>query len=182
MVFRFFGITCMPFFFNEPEQMAYKKVISFSVDIYNGIEELSAETRQLLQMARQSCQSAYAPYSGFWVGAALQLADGSYIEGSNQENAAYPSGLCAERTALFAKGATRPDVPIVRMAVTARRAAQELYLAANPCGACRQVMIEFENRQQSPIEVIFEIGDGKICVTQCVGDLLPLNFSQENLL
>jgi cytidine deaminase len=143
--------------------------------------ELAPEHLALLQAARQACQTAHAPYSNFWVGAALQLANDQLITGSNQENAAYPSGLCAERVALFAAGATWPGVPGQMLAVTARRPGPPVFLAANPCGACRQVMAEYENLYGAPLQIIMEMGQGQVAILPSARGLLPWGFHAGNL-
>ena len=116
------------------------------------------------------------------VGAALLLEDNSIHIGNNQENAAYPSGLCAERTALFGFSALHPDKRIIAMAVTARKYAEIEFVGATPCGGCRQVMAEYENRQQSPISVLLQVGPTTFYRCASVRDLLPLQFSQSSLL
>ena len=133
------------------------------------------------QAARAATAHAYAPYSGFQVGAALLLADGTVFQGSNQENAAYPSGLCAERTALFGLAAAQPDhAPIVGMAVAARPAGGE-FGPALPCGACRQVMLEYEARQGQPIPLLLPGRAGTILRFSSLGALMPFRFSAEDL-
>lgn len=161
--------------------MAKTIQLNISLQAYNGIEELPATERHLLEQARQAAENAYAPYSHFYVGAALLTAEGVIIKGNNQENAAYPSGLCAERTALFAAGANNPDLQVKMLAVTARREGEEQYTAANPCGACRQVMAEYEDKQKSPIRIIMEGQNGEIWVAEGIDILLPFRFSKENL-
>ena len=161
--------------------MASKLDIHIVVDVYENENELITEDSHLLKKAREACQNAYAPYSHFCVGAAILLDDGTVILGSNQENDAYPSGLCDERTAIFATGANYPNKTIKKIAVTACPHGYDHYVAANPCGACRQALSEYENKQLSPIEVIMEAGDGKIVVTPSVASLLPLKFSGESL-
>lgn len=168
----------MPFF---KKNMAQTIQLNLSLRSYKHIDELPAEERRLLEHARQATENAYAPYSNFYVGAAVLTKDGTVIKGSNQENAAYPSGLCAERTALFAAGANCPDLQVVMLAVTARRKGETHYMAANPCGACRQVMAEYEDRQNSPIRVIMEAADGEIRVADSIDVLLPFRFGRSGL-
>lgn len=138
--------------------------------------ELSADDKQLLDAAIEATDTAYAPYSHFHVGAALRLADGTIVRGSNQENIAYPSGLCAERTALFAASAQQPGKAVKAIAIVGRNSEQAL-TAASPCGACRQVMAEQEMRQKSPLRVICYHSDDKILIFEGVGTLLPFSFS-----
>lgn len=145
------------------------------------IDELTPGDQQLLAEAQQACDRAYAPYSNFYVGAAVLLADGTVVLGSNQENAAYPSGLCAERTAIFSASVNYPGQLITAIAVTARRANEMTFVPAAPCGACRQVLLEYEARQQQPIRLILPGLDRMVCVVPSVATLLPLQFTKENL-
>jgi len=163
------------------ENMAKTIQLNIIIRVYQSIEELPAAERHLLEQARLAAEKAYAPYSNFYVGAALLTADGDIIRGNNQENAAYPSGLCAERTALFAAGANNPNSQIQMLAVTARRKGEARYTAANPCGACRQVIAEYEDRQKIPIRIIMEGQNGEIWVADSINMLLPFRFSRENL-
>ena len=150
-------------------------------------EELDAATdltpAELItwQAARDATTHAYAPYSGFHVGAALLLADGTVFRGTNQENAAYPSGLCAERTALFGLAAAQPGhAPIVGMAVAARPTNGD-FGPALPCGACRQVMLEYETRQGKPIPLLLPGRAGTILRFQSLAAIIPFNFSADDL-
>ncbi len=161
--------------------MAWKLSFEVFVNVYESENELEGSELHLLQAARQATQTAYAPYSNFQVGAAVLLEDGTVVKGSNQENAAYPSGLCAERTAIFAAGATYPSQKVMMVAVTAKRKEESLFVAANPCGACRQVLSEYENKQNQPIKIVMEAGNGKIYICDSVNMLLPMKFSSENL-
>lgn len=140
-------------------------------------DELSEEDRALVTEARQASLNSYAPYSHFHVGAALRLADGTIVRGSNQENAAYPSGLCAERTALFATGANYPTTPVEAIAIAACN--NEGVFTAQPtppCGACRQVMLETEKRFGQPMRILL-YGEKTTCVIAGgVAEILPLVF------
>lgn len=138
--------------------------------------ELSESDRKLLEAAIEATENAYAPYSNFHVGAALRLADGTIVKGSNQENIAYPSGLCAERTALFAAGSQHPDSVIETLAIVGRNQ-QGVLTAASPCGACRQVMAEVETRQGKKVRVICYFSEDKILIFDGVECLLPFIFS-----
>lgn len=160
--------------------MANKLTINIDVDVL-APTELTAEEMQAMQLAQEAANDAYAPYSNFLVGAALLLEDGTLFKGSNQENAAYPSGLCAERTALFAKSAYHPHTKIKLIAVTARRRSEQHHLAAMPCGACRQVMAEYEFKQKEPIPVLLQAADGQFHRFNSVSDLLPLQFNPDHL-
>ncbi|MCX2738855.1 cytidine deaminase [Pontibacter anaerobius] len=160
--------------------MASELNIQISVDVLEP-QELTAEEQQAMQLAQEAAVDAYAPYSNFLVGAALVLEDGTMFKGSNQENAAYPSGLCAERTALFALSAHHPRAKIKLLAVTARRRQEQEFLPAMPCGACRQVMAEYEYKQREPIPVLLQAADGKFYRFKSVTDLLPFQFTPDNL-
>jgi cytidine deaminase len=161
--------------------MASELNIHICIDVLDSAEELSQQERQAIEMAQEAAKDAYAPYSNFLVGAALVLEDGTMFKGSNQENAAYPSGLCAERTALFAMSAHHPNKKIKMIAVTARRRSEEHFLPAMPCGACRQVMAEYEHKQQEAIPVLLQGPDGKYYRLRSVSDLLPFQFTKEHL-
>lgn len=160
--------------------MASELQITISLDVLEP-EELNTQERQAMDLAQEAANDAYAPYSNFLVGAALLLEDGSLFKGSNQENAAYPSGLCAERTALFGLSANYPNQRISLLAVTARRRSDVTFLPAMPCGACRQVMAEYEYKQQAPIPVLLQAPDGKFYRFKSVADLLPFQFSKDDL-
>ena len=138
-------------------------------------DELSAEDRQLVDAAVASMQNAYSPYSHFKVGAAVRLSDGSIVTGSNQENAAYPSGLCAERTAMFAASAQHPDLAIRSLAVAGGLDGVLENTPASPCGACRQVMAEYQKKSGQPMEVLL-VGSRKIWKFDRIDDILPFIF------
>ncbi len=142
------------------------------------MEELSAEEQHLVNLAIEATSRSYAPYSHFHVGAAVRLENGEEIIGCNQENAAYPSGLCAERTALFSAGAQYPDVPVRMLAIAARGTDGELqYEPVGPCGSCRQVIIESETRAKNPIRILL-YGRKCIYVIDGIRQLMPLTFSE----
>lgn len=162
--------------------MPEKITKTLDYELYNSLDELSPEDKELMQKAEQACSTSYSPYSNFRVGAALLLEDGRVIQGSNQENAAFPDGLCAERVAFFACGAMYPGVRILKVAVAGSRAGTETFLSASPCGSCRQVMLEYEVKQQYPVELITHWGAGKFIKTKSIGDLLPFSFSKADLL
>jgi len=148
---------------------------------FNSIEELSEEDKKLLEYAREAADLAYAPYSNFYVGAALLLKNDKILRGNNQENVAYPSGLCAERVAIFAAGAQYPGVPIKAIAITAKSKSFKVNEPVSPCGACRQVLAEYENRYGSNIRLILQGEEGRIHITDSVKTLLPLMFNTEKL-
>ncbi|AKD03490.1 cytidine deaminase [Pontibacter korlensis] len=160
--------------------MASKLEVQISVDVLDP-QELTEEEQQAIALAQEAANDAYAPYSNFLVGAALMMEDGTFFKGSNQENAAYPSGLCAERTALFALSAHYPKARIKLLAVTARRRQEELFLPAMPCGACRQVMSEYEYKQREAIPVLLQAPNGKFYRFKSVADLLPFQFTPDDL-
>lgn len=155
------------------------KETGFKYSEYSKKEELSSENQLLIDKAFDAQKSSYSPYSKFSVGAALLLENGEIIQGSNQENGAYPSGLCAERVALFYAGAKFPGVPIKTIAITAGFNGQQTIEPIAPCGACRQVMIESRNIGNKPIRIILT-GNGKIYEVEDVSLLLPFSFSNVN--
>lgn len=139
-------------------------------------DELSEDDRRLIDAARQATYRSYAPYSRFSVGAAARLADGTVVTGSNQENAASPSSLCAERTTLFYANAQYPDQPVDALAIAARNEQGDfLPEPITPCGACRQVMLEVERRFQHPMRILL-YGTQGICEARGISSLLPLSF------
>ena len=144
------------------------------------LEEMSAMERELIQRAKQATESSYSPYSHFQVGAALRLQDGEIIVGSNQENAAYPVGCCAERTALFWCGANRPDAKITHIAIAAQTQGHFTKNPIAPCGMCRQALLEVEHHQGASIKVLRYGESGTNCVDS-VEALMPLTFNADNL-
>ena len=143
-------------------------------------DELTEAQRAILTIAKEQVNHSYCPYSHFHVGAAAQLANGVVIRGCNQENAAYPSGLCAERSALFAAGAQYPDQPVEMLAIACYTGGHFTKKPGSPCGGCRQVMIETEHRYGGKMQVLL-YGDEETYVFECAADLLPLIFVSENL-
>ena len=142
------------------------------------MEELTEDEQFLVQKAIESTNNSYAPYSHFHVGAALLLDNGVVLPGCNQENAAFPAGLCAERAAIFAAGAQYPDVPVTTLAIAARDGKGNLTEEpVSPCGTCRQVLIETETRQQQPVRILLY---GRRCVYAMDGikNLMPLSFTE----
>lgn len=152
------------------------------VKVYEDRSELPEDWLKLLGMAGQAAKKAYTPYSHFQVGAALLLNNGEIITGNNQENAAYPSGLCAERTAVFYASAQYPDVPLNKIAITAISPNEKLARPISPCGSCRQTLLEYEQKFQQHIEVLLSGEEGEIYVFQSVEDLLPFSFSSSYLM
>ena len=143
-------------------------------------DELTEEQREVLSIAKEQTKHSYCPYSHFHVGAAAKLANGEVIRGCNQENAAYPSGLCAERSALFAAGAQYPDQAVTKLAIACYTDGQFTKEPGSPCGACRQVMLETEHRYGGKMEVLL-YGENETYVFESAADLLPLIFVSENL-
>ncbi len=144
------------------------------------LAELEADERDLVERAMRATERSYVPYSSFHVGAAALLADGSVVEGSNQENASYPAAMCAERTALFYANSSRPDVPVVKLAVAAQTGGRFVDDPVTPCGICRQVMLETEQRAGRPLRIMMA-GARQIYVCDGVANLLPLSFGAENM-
>ena len=140
------------------------------------ISELTEQEQQLVSNAKSALKTAYAPYSGFLVGASVLLENGEIINGSNQENVAYPSGLCAERVALFYAGARYPDIKVKTIAVSVLSKNFEVTDVVSPCGACRQVMAEYEEKQEQEIKVILHSPTDEVLIANTVEDLLPFMF------
>ena len=151
------------------------KEIKISYMEYDSIEQMNPEDRELAQAAINATKHSYAPYSKFNVGAAVMLEDGVIITGSNQENAAYPSGLCAERTAMFYASANRPDKAMTKIAVAAGQEGKLCDSPATPCGACRQVMAQYQTKGGRNMEIIL-VGGKKIWKFEKVDDILPFIF------
>lgn len=150
--------------------------LTSKITVYEDRSELPADIAELLAKAEGAARKAYAPYSNFHVGVALLLNNGKVITGSNQENAVYPCGLCAERTAAFAASAEYPEVPFTRIVVTAINPVSPLKEPVSPCGSCRQVLFEYEQKFAQPIEVILAGEEGPIYHLHSVADLLPYTF------
>lgn len=143
-------------------------------------DELTSEEQQLVEVARQATFRSYSPYSHFSVGASVLLANGVILSGSNQENAAYPSGLCAERTVLFYANSQYPNQPITMMAIAARSEKGFTEIPITPCGACRQVLAETERRFEQPIRILL-YGETETIIIDGVKDLLPFLFDEDIL-
>ncbi len=148
---------------------------------YDNLEELPEQDQQLLKVALDASFKAYAPYSHFYVGAAVLLEDGTIVLGNNQENAAYPSGLCAERTALFAAGANYPGKRVMKLAIAARSNDFIVDSPIYPCGACRQVMSEFEQISKHPMEIFMIGSKGAVHVVNGLINILPVAFDADKL-
>jgi len=154
------------------------KEFHFSYELLPSKSELNANDQLLAEQAIDAMHKAYAPYSKFHVGAALQLITGEIIQGNNQENIAYPSGLCAERVALFYAGANFPGIEIETLCIVATGDLVPKSHILSPCGSCRQVMLESQTRQKKPIRVILINQDGTILIVNSIKDFLPFGFGR----
>lgn len=159
------------------------KYSEFTTKVYEfeNIAECDAEIQELMNYAVNARAKAYTPYSHFQVGASILLQSGEIVTGSNQENASYPSGLCAERTAIFYAGAKYPDQKIKSIAITATGIHKDNTEPVPPCGACRQSIAEYEQKQKSPIAVYFMGKTGRVKMVESLLSLLPLAFSEKYL-
>jgi cytidine deaminase len=158
-----------------------QKKFEFSFEVYAGIDELNAEDQQLLTEARNVTDKAYAPYSNFHVGAAAKLGNGKIVTGTNQENASYPVGICAERVLLSAISSLYLGIPVETMAVSYQSKKMKSDHPISPCGMCRQALQEFEGRTGKPIRLILAGMEGEIYIIDSASQLLPLAFSSEEL-
>ena len=150
--------------------------IHIAYEEYKSIDELNAEDRELASEAIKAMEGAYAPYSHFHVGAAVRMSNGQIVRGANQENAAFPSGLCAERTAMFAAGARYPDKDMLSLALAGGVMGRLGSQPATPCGACRQVMAQYQAKSGKPMSIILISAD-KVWKFEKVDDILPLIFN-----
>ena len=159
-----------------------KKIeISTSATIYSAISELSLEDKILMEKAISARKNAYAPYSKFNVGAAILLDNNEIVIGNNQESAAYPSGMCAERVAIWNVGANFPEAKIKKIAISANSSISKVDKPVGPCGACRQTLSEYEIKQKQPFEVLFMGEVGEIVKTASLLSLLPFSFDSSYL-
>lgn len=163
-------------FFSEITQPMKEQYLQTQLRIYEADQELDPQDLLVLQAARRAVDQAYAPYSRFLVGAAVLLEDGTLLQGANQENAAYPMCLCAERVTLAAAQSQHPGKVINILAVTVRNAGKPVLQPASPCGACRQVLVETEGKQEANIRILMQGESGPIYELQSGKDLLPLYF------
>lgn len=155
-----------------------KKELTIFYDFFHQVNELSAEDQSLVAKARDVAKHAHAPYSEFFVGAALLLDSGEIVLGSNQENIAFPSGLCAERVALFYAGANFPNQKIKKLIVVANGDLIAKDAVLSPCGSCRQVMLESQNRQEDNFSIYLVGQDDSVHVFNSIFDLMPLAFGK----
>ncbi|MBI3518142.1 MAG: cytidine deaminase [Bacteroidetes bacterium] len=165
--------------------MAKSKISKLTIltefEVYQSAKDLSKKDAELLLEAQKMVKSAYAPYSNFQVGAAILMENGKIIGGNNQENAAYPSGLCAERVAIYYAGAQYPNVGIKTIAVAVKSKNVIVNEPLSPCGACRQAIAEYENKSGKPIRIIMSGEKGQIYIAKSIESLLPLMFSKKYL-
>ncbi len=153
----------------------------FNYQVYNSIDELNKGDADLLRQARKVTQFAYAPYSNFRVGAFAKLVNGKTVSGTNQENAAYPAGICAERTLMSTASSLYPGVGIVAIAISYNNINGKSNRPVSPCGICRQSFFEFQERTKNPIRIILSGMEGKVQVIENATDLLPLVFGAEDI-
>lgn len=158
-----------------------KKILQTEIEIIANKKQLSDDESALLTEAERAKQNAYAPYSCFKVGAAVLLENGKTVIGNNQENAAYPSGLCAERVAIFSAGALYPKTAVKKIAITASAPDSTIARPVAPCGACRQSLLEYELNQNEPIVLLLYGEKGEVYRITGVKQLLPLYFGQDSL-
>jgi cytidine deaminase len=156
-------------------------IITTQFSVFDSIQELPIDIQNLMEQAVAVRKNAYAPYSKFRVGTALLLDNGKIVLGSNQENAAYPSGLCAERVAVFQSGAIYPEAKILKMAISAASDTSTTAAPIPPCGSCRQSIAEYEIKQETPIEIYFMGEIGAIYKSASLKNLLPLLFDKKFL-
>ncbi|MEM9680474.1 MAG: cytidine deaminase [Bacteroidota bacterium] len=155
--------------------------IETALEIYDSIDELPEDIKNLMNKAIEARNNAYAPYSKFSVGTAIQLDNHEIVIGSNQENASYPSGMCAERTAIYYAGARYPESKIIAMALTASSQNKVTDKPIPPCGACRQAISEYELKQKTPIAIYFMGATGNVVKSHSIANLLPLVFESSVL-
>lgn len=161
-----------------------KKTLTFRFEVFKNIEELTSEDAKLLKRSRQVTEKAYAPYSNFFVGAAALLLNGKIVEGTNQENASFPAGICAERTLLSTASSIFPGVGINTLAISYHNNNEgtESNHPISPCGVCRQSLIEFQARTKHNMRIILSGMEGDIYLIEDAKQLLPLSFSAEDML
>lgn len=157
-----------------------ERLLNIKYQEYASVQEMDPQDQALVAAALEAQKGSYSPYSDFQVGAALLLANGVVVKGANQENIAYPSGLCAERAAMFWAGANYPDVPMDTLAIAGSDHGVLCESPASPCGACRQVMAEYQKKHKHPIKIIL-VGAKRIRKFACVDDLLPFIFDSLTL-
>jgi len=155
--------------------------IESTLYVFDSLQDVPEDIKNLMNHAIKARDNAYAPYSKFHVGATILLDNGEIISGSNQENASYPSGLCAERTAIYYAGAKYPNSKMLKMAITATSQIKPTKSPIPPCGACRQAISEYEVNQKTPIEIYFMGETGKVIKSDSIANLLPFVFDKSFL-
>ena len=155
--------------------------VTFDFEVFDSIDQLSAEDKTLLESARMVTQKAYAPYSEFLVGAVAKLVNGEVVKGTNQENASYPVGMCAERALLAATAMLDTNIAIQTMAIAYHNLNGESDKPVSPCGMCRQSLHEYEERTKHPMRLVLSGMSGKVYIIERAGLLLPLSFGSDNL-
>jgi cytidine deaminase len=158
-----------------------KQEYRFEYDVFNSIEDLNEKDAWLLSEAREVTANAYAPYSNFHVGAVAKLANGEIVAGTNQENASYPVGICAERALLSSAASLYPNIAIDTLAISYDNTRGESNRPISPCGMCRQALVEYEERVSQPIRLILSGLDGKVFIIEKANALLPLSFGSVDL-
>jgi cytidine deaminase len=159
----------------------HRILITAEVEEYSHYSELPEDEKNLVEKAREAASKAYAPYSRFHVGAAVLLDDGTLISGNNQENVAYPSGICAERNALFWSGANYPGKAVSKLAIYAFSEEFTVEDPVYPCGSCRQVMSEYEQLGKQPMRILMTASTGKVHAVNGLINILPVAFNADNL-
>lgn len=158
-----------------------ERELKFTLRVFDNVTELSADDAALLAKARDALKDSYSPYSNFKVAAAVLLANGEVVTGTNQENAAFPVGICAEGTALSVASSLYPDVAVKKIAISVKSGTHVVNHPVAPCGICRQRILEYETRFNSSIEIIMMGEEGEVYLVNSVKDILPLNFSKSDL-
>lgn len=158
-----------------------EKELKFSLRVFENVNELSKEDASLMAAAKNALKDSYSPYSNFKVAATVLLANGETVTGTNQENAAFPVGICAEGTALSAASALYPNVAVKKIVITVKSGTHVINHPVAPCGICRQRILEYETRFNNNIEIILMGEEGEVYSVATVKDILPLNFSKEDL-
>lgn len=158
-----------------------KEAYQFSYEVYNSVDELSEQDAWLVNEAREVTGAAYAPYSNFNVGAVAKLVNGEIVAGTNQENASYPVGLCAERVLLSSAATLYPNVGIESIAISYNNTHGISNHPISPCGICRQSLVEYEERTKQPMRLLLSGMEGKVFIIQNAGFLLPLSFGSADL-
>jgi len=167
-------------FFIETINMR-KEELKFEYEVYDSSEELNAADQSLVNEARKSTEKAYAPYSKFHVGAVARFADGSVMAGTNQENASYPVGMCAERALLAAAAMAKTNMPVETLAISYHNHQGDSTKPVSPCGMCRQAIREYEERTGKSIRIILTGMEGKVLIIEKAGQLLPFSFGSEDM-